>query len=108
MLSKIEETRKSFDLDFSKISNLNELEELRIKFLGRKGLVAQLFESLKDVSKEDKRATGQSLNQLKIHTQSKYDEKNIIRFNLGLEQQQMLKNKWKFFYGMDGDKFDSV
>jgi len=30
-----------------------------------------------------------------------YDEKNIIRFNLGLEQQQMLKNKWKFFYGMD-------
>jgi len=78
MLSKIEETRKSFDLDFSKISNLNELEELRIKFLGRKGLVAQLFESLKDVSKENKRETGQALNQLKIHTQAKYDEKNSL------------------------------
>jgi phenylalanyl-tRNA synthetase alpha chain len=78
MLSKIEETRKSFDLDFSKISNLNELEELRIKFLGRKGLVAQLFESLKDVSKENKREIGQTLNQLKIHTQSKYDEKNTL------------------------------
>lgn len=78
MLSKIEETRKSFDLDFSKISNLNELEELRIKFLGRKGLVAQLFESLKDVSKENKREIGQILNQLKIHTQSKYDEKNTL------------------------------
>jgi phenylalanyl-tRNA synthetase alpha chain len=78
MLSKIEETRKSFDLDFSKITNLNELEELRIKFLGRKGLVAQLFESLKDVSKENKREIGQKLNQLKIHTQSKYDEKNTL------------------------------
>ena len=78
MLSKIEETRKSFDQDLSKVTNLNELEELRIKFLSRKGIVAQLFESLKDVSKDDKRVTGQSLNQLKIHTQSKYDEKKII------------------------------
>ena len=78
MLSKIEVTRKSFDQDLSKVTNLNELEELRIKFLSRKGIVAQLFESLKEVSKDDKRVTGQSLNQLKIHTQSKYDEKNII------------------------------
>jgi phenylalanyl-tRNA synthetase alpha chain len=78
MLSKIEETRKSFDQDLSKVTNLNELEELRIKFLSRKGIVAQLFESLKDVSKDNKRVTGQALNQLKILTQSKYDEKNII------------------------------
>ena len=78
MLSKIEETRKSFDIDLSKTTNLNELEELRIKFLGRKGLVSQLFESLKDVSKENKREVGQALNQLKIHTQSKYDEKNAL------------------------------
>jgi phenylalanyl-tRNA synthetase alpha chain len=78
MLSKIEETRKSFDIDISKTTNLNELEELRIKFLGRKGLVSQLFESLKDVSKENKREVGQALNQLKIHTQSKYDEKNAL------------------------------
>ena len=30
-----------------------------------------------------------------------YEEKNTIRLNLGLEQQQMLKNNWKFYYGMD-------
>ena len=78
MLIKIEETRKSFDLDLSKTTNLNELEELRIKYLGRKGLVAQLFESLKDVPKENKREIGQALNQLKIHTQSLYDEKNTL------------------------------
>jgi len=78
MLIKIEETRKSFDLDLSKTTNLNELEELRIKYLGRKGRVAQLFESLKDVPKENKREIGQALNQLKIHTQSLYDEKNTL------------------------------
>lgn len=74
MIDKIDETRKSFDEDLSKVENLTSLEDLRIKFLSRKGLVSQLFESLKDVSKEDKPKVGQALNQLKIHTQSKFDE----------------------------------
>lgn len=77
MLNKIEETRKSFDEDLSKITSIAALEEFRIKFLSRKGLVSQLFESLKDVSKEDKPKVGQALNQLKIHTQSKFDELSI-------------------------------
>ena len=74
MINKIDETRKSFDEDLSKVDSFASLEELRIKYLSRKGLVSQLFESLKDVSKEDKPKVGQSLNQLKIHTQSKFDE----------------------------------
>jgi phenylalanyl-tRNA synthetase alpha chain len=74
MLNKIDSTRKSFDEDLSKASDLNTLEELRIKYLSRKGSVSQLFESLKDVSREDKPKVGQALNQLKIHTQSRFDE----------------------------------
>jgi phenylalanyl-tRNA synthetase alpha chain len=74
MLNKIDDTRKSFDGDLSKASDLNALEELRIRYLSRKGSVSQLFESLKDVPREDKPKVGQALNQLKIHTQSKFDE----------------------------------
>ena len=74
MLNKIDKTRKNFDVDLSKTNDLTSLEELRIKFLGRKGLVSQLFDSLKDVSKEDKPKVGLALNELKIHTQSKFDE----------------------------------
>lgn len=74
MINKIDETRKSFDYDLALVNDSTLLEELRIKYLGRKGLVSQLFESLKDVSKEDKPKVGQVLNQLKIHTQSKFDE----------------------------------
>jgi phenylalanyl-tRNA synthetase alpha chain len=74
MISKIDETRKNFDDDLSKVENFASLEDLRIKFLSRKGFVSQLFESLKDVTKEDKSKVGQALNQLKIHTQSKFDE----------------------------------
>lgn len=74
MINKIDKTRKSFDEEISKVDSSASLEELRIKYLSRKGLVSQLFESLKDVSKEDKPKVGQALNQLKIHTQSKFDE----------------------------------
>jgi phenylalanyl-tRNA synthetase alpha chain len=74
MIKKIDETRKSFEEDILKVNSPTSLEELRIKYLSRKGLVSQLFESLKDVSKDDKPKVGQALNQLKIHTQSKYDE----------------------------------
>ncbi len=74
MINKIDETRKNFDDDLLKINNLSSLEDLRIKYLSRKGTVSQLFESLKDVPKEEKPKVGQALNQLKIHTQSKFDE----------------------------------
>lgn len=77
MLKKIGETRKSFDEDLSKANDPASLEELRIKYLGRKGLVSQLFDSLKDVSKEDKPKVGHALNELKLHTQSKFDELKI-------------------------------
>lgn len=74
MIDKIGETRKSFDEDLTKTNDLASLEELRIKYLGRKGLVSQLFDLLKDVPKEEKRNVGQALNELKLHTQSKFDE----------------------------------
>ncbi len=74
MINKIDETRKNFDDDLLKINNLSSLEDLRIKYLSRKGTVSQLFESLKDVPKEEKPKVGQALNKLKIHTQSKFDE----------------------------------
>ncbi len=73
MLSKISETRKNFDQDLSTVKDLKSLEELRIKYLSRKGSVTQLFEDFKNVSRDEKRTVGQSLNELKIHTQNQFD-----------------------------------
>ncbi len=73
MLERITETRTSFDNDLTKVTDLKSLEELRIKFLSRKGIVSILFEDFKNVSREEKKSVGQALNQLKIHTQSGFD-----------------------------------
>lgn len=73
MLSKISETRKNFDEDLSKVNDLKTLEELRIKYLSRKGIIPQLFEDFQDVSREEKKNVGLALNELKISTQNQYD-----------------------------------
>ena len=42
-----------------------EVEDLRIKYISKKGLVSQLFDEFKALSGEEKRALGQPLNALK-------------------------------------------
>jgi phenylalanyl-tRNA synthetase alpha chain len=74
MVKKISETRKNFDHDLSKIKDLQSLEELRLKYLSKKGIVNQLFEAFKLTSKDEKKIIGQKLNELKIYTQSKFDK----------------------------------
>lgn len=73
MLSKISETRNQLEQDLAKVRDLKSLEELRIKFLSRKGLVPQLFDNFKNVSIKEKKSVGQALNDLKIYAQTQYD-----------------------------------
>ncbi|MBC7661277.1 MAG: phenylalanine--tRNA ligase subunit alpha [Chitinophagaceae bacterium] len=67
-LKQIEEIRSQFDAD--SVSSKAQLttkavEDLRIKYLGRKGLVTSLMESLKSLSKEEKPAAGKVINELR-------------------------------------------
>lgn len=52
----------------------NELEQFRIKFLGRKGILQDLFDSFKEVPNEQKREVGQLLNVLKTKAQERLNE----------------------------------
>lgn len=50
-----------------------EIEAFRIKYLGKKGVLNDLFEEFKNVSNDQKRHLGQELNKLKIAVQQKLD-----------------------------------
>lgn len=67
-LKQIEEIRSQFQTDAT-ISgphlNIKTVEDLRIKYLGRKGLVTALMEGLKSLSKEEKPAAGKVINELR-------------------------------------------
>ena len=56
------------------LNNTAELDAFRISYLGRKGRLADLFDQLKAVPNEEKRAVGQQLNALKQQAQARFDE----------------------------------
>jgi phenylalanyl-tRNA synthetase alpha chain len=59
--------------------NANELEELRIRFLGKKGLLSSFYASLKEVPNEEKKDFGQLINELKNEATNKIDDyKNVL------------------------------
>ena len=54
-------------------STMDELEQFRVKMLGKKGELNDLFEAFKTVANEEKREIGQKLNVLKNAVQEKID-----------------------------------
>ncbi|MDR2906894.1 MAG: phenylalanine--tRNA ligase subunit alpha [Bacteroidales bacterium] len=54
-------------------STMDNLEEFRVKMLGKKGELNDLFEAFKTVANEEKREIGQKLNTLKNTIQEKID-----------------------------------
>ncbi|RYG40677.1 MAG: phenylalanine--tRNA ligase subunit alpha, partial [Chitinophagaceae bacterium] len=50
----------------------DELEQFRIKFLGTKGIIKDVFDEFKAVSPEEKRTLGKVLNEFKQLAEAKY------------------------------------
>jgi phenylalanyl-tRNA synthetase alpha chain len=72
MLSKLSEIEQ--DINSFSISNKDELENFRLKFISRNGLLTKLFDELKNVGKEEKPLVGKKLNEVKKLAESKFDE----------------------------------
>jgi phenylalanyl-tRNA synthetase alpha chain len=77
MKNQIEEVKSKFLSEILSVENEKQLEELRVKYLGRKGIIQSLFDKLREVPKEEKPALGKLLNELKELAQGKYNEKKL-------------------------------
>ncbi len=71
MLDKVAEY--SQEVEAYNVSNVEELEQFRIRFLGSKNIIKDLFAAFKDVPNEQKKEFGQRLNELKKQAQEKFD-----------------------------------
>ena len=69
---KIQELMAS--LDELKAAKEQEIEELRVKWLGKKGEITQLFEEFRGVTPDKKKEFGQKLNALKNAAQAKIEQ----------------------------------
>lgn len=62
------------EIQNSVASNADQLEQFRLKFISRKGVLTDLFEEFKSVPNEEKRSLGGELNVLKQKAQDKFQE----------------------------------
>jgi len=72
-MTNLETLLSDFNSQISKIENKQQLEEIRINFLGKKGFVTELFLQLKNVANEEKKAFGAAINQVRDEVTKKID-----------------------------------
>ena len=84
MLTRIKELQQEIDKVIA--SSAAEAEELRIKYLSKKGEIAKLFEEFRNVSPEQKKEVGQAVNILKEFALEKF---NLLRDGLQDDQQSV-------------------
>jgi phenylalanyl-tRNA synthetase alpha chain len=72
LLEKLDSYRK--EIIGTEISGADAAEAYRIRFLGTKGIVKNLFQEMKNVPAERKKEFGQILNEFKLLAESKYEE----------------------------------
>ncbi len=74
MLEKIKQTSENFGSDLLQAEDLKSLEEIRIKYLSKKGLFNELNDQFKALPKEEKPAVGKELNLVKNVCQTKLND----------------------------------
>ena len=79
MENKIKELKEQFELRMAEALSSEELEALRVAFLGKKGQVTELLKGLRDVPAEKKKEVGQLINDLKTALESEIEtaEENL-------------------------------
>ena len=86
MINKVKSHIKNVE-NFDTDSQI-DLENFRIKYLGKKGIITDLFKLLKNIDQKDKKSYGKALNDLKKDVNVK-----IKSTSEKLNSQQKISNK---------------
>ena len=73
-MNKVEEILTKLEKDKENINTINDLNELKVKYLGKKGLITELSSEIKNVPNEEKKEFGMKINQLKTEFNTYYEE----------------------------------
>ena len=92
-MNNFENILNDFNAQFLELKSEQQLDEIRVKFLGKKGLVTELFSQLKDVSVEEKKSFGATINKLRDQITKQIDAKKEFfadeEFNKKLSEEKI-------------------
>jgi len=65
MLEKCNRIKTEFQEDLKNVKTTMEMNDLKVKYLGKKGLITELTKNMKDLTIEEKKEIGKIINELK-------------------------------------------
>lgn len=77
-MNNLESLLSDFNSHISTIENKQQLDDLRVNFLGKKGSVTSLFSQLKSLPNDEKKEFGAKINQIRNHISEKIDNAKDI------------------------------
>ncbi len=102
MLENLEKIKEQFKEELNLAKAKDELEKIRVAFLGKKGLVTEALKDLHNLDAEAKKTAGMQVNLLKNEI-----EKAIVGYQKTLEEREYLKemeNAEAYDYSIPSDK----
>jgi len=82
---QIRTIENEIDSEIDQINSLDDCEAVRVAYLGRKGKVTTLFQSMKDLDNDEKPKAGQLLNSLRGQIESKLEGKTATLSQSAIE-----------------------
>lgn len=89
----IEDIKKEI-LKIDDINDIRNLNDLKVRMVGKKGLITSLYSKMKELRDDDKKAFGKEINDLKVVFSSKFEERMRV-----LEDEEVKK-------GLEKDRID--
>lgn len=77
MSDKLSGIKASFEADILTITNLDQWEALRVKYLGRKSQLSEAMVLLKTLSDEQKRTVGKQANEVRVFLETALQDKRL-------------------------------
>ena len=75
----------AFEL-IERAADLTELDQVRVQYLGKSGLLTAQLKALGTLPKEERPAAGQAINQIKVAVQEQVDARREALERVALEQ----------------------
>ena len=74
----IEEIKKNIEDELNSCKDMKSLNDLKVKYLGKKGIITELSSKIKEIPNEEKKEFGMKMNELKTSFNSLYDSKRTF------------------------------
>ena len=75
MKEKVELIKSSIDVDLDSVNTINDLVNLKAKYLGKKGLITDLTSNMKDLSIDERKEVGKISNEIRTLVTDKINSK---------------------------------